>query len=298
MPVHVQQAGTPKQGLVGKDFARSAPRRHPPAVQNVTPVGNFLDDGQIVCGGHGRLGSAARGEKIDHVALAAGIQGGCRLVEQQDVRIEDQNRGQRDAFFFTAGEPVGRAVFQVGDFHFRHGGLDAVGDAILWPAHLERPESDLVKYRRVEKLDVGILKNHADPPAKIKSEPIIRQRRLGKLASVKENRSGGRVVESVEQAEKRGFPRAVGAEDHDPFARRDGKRDAVQRGGFRVLKRDRLEIEKHGRDLMPTRAGRRERRWRGMRPAPTSRAVSSGNRPRDKPRHGIRATAWREKPRC
>ena len=139
------------------------------------------------------------------MALAAGVQGGCGLIEQEDVRAQNQNRGQRNAFFFAAGEPVWRAVFQVGDLHFRHCGLHAVGDAFFWPAHLERAEGDLVKNRRVEKLDVGVLKNHADPPPEIKCERLAGQGCLRELGAIKGNRAFGGELQAVEQAEKRGL---------------------------------------------------------------------------------------------
>ena len=52
---------------------------------------------------------------------------------------------------------------------------------ILWPAHLQRPESDFVKHRWIEKLYVGILEDqrHSAPEAEFdlrSLQPIFGQR--------------------------------------------------------------------------------------------------------------------------
>ena len=80
--------------------------------------------------------SAATYQKIDHLALALGIKRGGGFVQQQHLRVKNQNRGQGDPFFFSRREMMRRTVLQMRDLHLFQNLSPLDADLFLRPLQL------------------------------------------------------------------------------------------------------------------------------------------------------------------
>ncbi len=69
--------------------------------------------GEVVRGGHG--GDGAVLQEVHQPARGAGIEGGRRLIQEQDPRLEHQQRGEGHALLLATAEVGGRAVPEMGD---------------------------------------------------------------------------------------------------------------------------------------------------------------------------------------
>src|ERR1700751_5360626 len=116
--MRVDEVRRTKQRVVIQDVCGRAGCYDASALENVTDVGYALDQVEIVGGGnHSLSAAAATHQKIDHVALALGIERRGGLVQQQDLGIENQNGSQGPPLFFPRGKMMRGALFQMRYFH-------------------------------------------------------------------------------------------------------------------------------------------------------------------------------------
>src|SRR3954467_8442021 len=108
MAVRVNEIRTQQQRLVIQDLRWCAAGYDLSALEHVAIICNVLYQVKIVsCSNHRLPASAASHEEVDHLALAFWIKSSRRFVQQQDFRIENQNRCQRYSFFFSSRKLVG-----------------------------------------------------------------------------------------------------------------------------------------------------------------------------------------------
>ena len=92
VPVGVDEICTKQQRVVVQDLRRRARRHNTATLENVTVVRDVLHQVEIMSGRDYRLApTAATHQEVDHLALAFRIKRGGGLVQQQDVRIEDEH---------------------------------------------------------------------------------------------------------------------------------------------------------------------------------------------------------------
>ena len=116
--VGVDEVCAQQQFVVVQYLRRRARRNDAATLENVAVVRDVLHQVEIMGGGdHCLPAAAATHQKVDHLALAFGIKRGGGLVQQQDLRIEDQHGGQRDPFLFSRRKMMRRTFLQVRDLH-------------------------------------------------------------------------------------------------------------------------------------------------------------------------------------
>ena len=118
---------------------------------------------EVVRGGDEReAASVERLQDLEQQRLAARVEAGGRLVQEQDGGREHEQRGERDPLLL-AGAQTGRgAPAQPGDLEQREGVLDAPQHLVLRPPHLQRAERELVLDGGAEQLGVGALEQEPD----------------------------------------------------------------------------------------------------------------------------------------
>ena len=97
-------------------------------------------------------------------------------------------------------------------------------------AQLQRAEGELVAHVGAEELHVGVLEDEADAGAEVAAERRVLERLLGERRAEGDDLAGAGEDEAVEHLEQRRLARAVGADDGDVLAGRDGEVEAGQRG--------------------------------------------------------------------
>lgn len=90
----------------------------------------------------------------------AWIQTGGGLIHHQDIRRSRQYGRDGHRPFFTLGQPVRRAVFQVRRPHSFEGLHDRLLQFLLFKTQVHRSEGHVLKNRGHEKLIVGVLEHH------------------------------------------------------------------------------------------------------------------------------------------
>ncbi len=163
------------------------------------------------------------------LVLDAGVDGGGRVVEEEEPGVGEDGAGEGDALALAAGE--GEAVLadggvvpvgQVGDEAVRLGGAGGPLDLLLGGV------GDAVR-------DVGA-DGVGEQEAVLGDQPDRRaQGRLGQLADVAatdEDGPVGHVVEAGHQKGERGLAAAGRADDGDGLAGFDGEREPVEDGAF------------------------------------------------------------------
>ena len=109
-------------------------------------------------------------EHVEQPDLAARVEGVGRLVEQQDVWLHGDDRGDGDALLLAARERVRRPVEELLDAQVLGHVAHAAADLVLRQAELQRPEGELVEDAGAEQLHVGVLEDEADPGAEVAAE--------------------------------------------------------------------------------------------------------------------------------
>ncbi len=84
---------------------------HFPSVHHPHPIGDAGDNAQVVGDVHdGRVEVAAQlGDQVQHSRLDGYVQGGGRLVHDQQRRVVEQGHGDDHALLLAAGDLVGIA---------------------------------------------------------------------------------------------------------------------------------------------------------------------------------------------
>lgn len=146
------------------------------------------------------------------------VEGAERLVEQNDVRFEDESTGKRHALLLPAGEFGGHAPFEtlkpdLGQCLAATALLVLLGDA----AHAQR-KSHIVGDRHVREERI-VLKDHADI-ALVRRQVVDRAFAEADLAAC-------RVLEAGDHHQRRRLAGAGGAEEGDELAGLDVERNVV-----------------------------------------------------------------------
>ena len=124
--------------------------------------------------------------EIDDLALAARIERCRRLVQQQHLGIEHQDRSQRDPFLLAAGEAIGRTVAKMRDRPCSSSVCSTSRQYLfLRPLQLQRREGDFVEHRGIEQLHIGILEDQRHAPPKGKCEVVALKQLGGQLLASK-----------------------------------------------------------------------------------------------------------------
>ena len=240
--------------------------------------------------------------RVDQLALAARVE--CRggLVEQQDIRIEHDDRSQRHALFFAAGEAIRRTVAQMGDRHQLQRSLHPFA-GLLPPATASaavrrRPRrrrsalknwtSGILEYQR--RRDAGTGRRRPRLRSALASAP--RRRNRIEPATGKHRASSNR--------SKVDLPRAIGAEQRHAFAGCDLRSDRSRNCRYAVRSRgDVAQFEDAALGFtVPPRLRALAAAMKCREPSISPRLPCEIRREGAECRRESRATAWRGKRRC
>lgn len=175
-------------------------------------------------------GAAAHGafHGLEDFVLGARIDGRGGVVEDEDLRVEQQGARDGDALSLAAGEVHAGfaehgvvAVLELGDEVVRAG--DARGAFDLFARGCRMAEGD-VRGDGVREEEV-VLEDDAD----VRAERL--HRKVVQRDAVEGDASGGRVVEARDEREQGGLAGAGGAGDGDGLAGLGDEGDVVQHGG-------------------------------------------------------------------
>ena len=157
-----------------------------------------------------------------------------RLVEQQDVGLEDDRTRQRHALLLAAGKLRRPAILQALQPHQlqRFERLAARGRAVDL-AHAERKQH-VLQHRHVREQRVGL--EHQPDVA-------LLRRRFGDVAAADEDAARGRPVEAGDQRQQRRLARAARPQDGDELALRHREIDLVRRRDRAVALRHAFEAD-------------------------------------------------------
>ena len=146
------------------------------------------------------------------------VEAGEGLVEQQNLRLEDEGAGEGDALLLAAGELVGHALAVAGEADLGEGGVDAAGDLVLRePAELQA-EGDVPEDVHVGPEGVA-LEDHA-------GRALLRGG-AGDVLAVDGDGARGRGLEAADHPEQRRLAGAGGAEQAHELAVGDGQVEGV-----------------------------------------------------------------------
>ena len=154
------------------------------------------------------------------------VEGGERLVEQQDVGGEDERAGERHALLLAAGELARIAVGERYQLDEVERAADPVGGVRpRHAAHLQR-ERDVVEDGEVREQRVA-LEDHA--------EVALLGRQVRDARVVDEDVARRGLDEAGDDHEQRGLPRAGWAEQRQELTARHVERHAVHGGDAAVV---------------------------------------------------------------
>lgn len=118
MVVRTHELNALKQGDIVENIERGAVGGDPAPIENGAPAGDVFQIIEIVRGEDNRPIAISPGnQQVEDLALARGVKRRGWLVQQQDVRIENQYRRKGHPLLFSAGEAMGRAVLQMSYAH-------------------------------------------------------------------------------------------------------------------------------------------------------------------------------------
>ena len=220
-------------------------------------VGDLAHDGQVV--GDEQVGQLQLGLQVGQQAQDLGldqhVQGGDRLVEDDDLRLEGEGPGDGDALALTAGELVGVAAHD----RARQGDhVEQLGDArlaLLGGADPVDPQRFLDDAEdRVHRVQgaVGVLEDRLhDAP---QGEELLGPQG-GQVHPVVEHLAGGGVDEVQDDVGNRGLARAGLAHERRRRALADAEADVVDGGEGLVLALGAAHLEDlgevlHAQDLL------------------------------------------------
>ncbi len=144
-----------------------------------------------------------------------------RLVQEQDVRVQHEGAGERDALLLAAGELAGITELEARQVDLAEAGRDALGDrGTVELSHLESV-GDVRLHRHVRPERI-VLEHHADV-TRVGPEPVDAPVPEPDLAAVQR-------MEAGDQPEKRRLAAARGPEQREQLAVTDLEARAVDRG--------------------------------------------------------------------
>ena len=158
---------------------------------------------------------------VAHLLAGHLVEGGERLVHEQQRRIDCEGAGDRDALLHPAGERVGPVVAEL----LEADQLDQLvdGDAVACLAGVELASEADVRLDVAPGQQGGLLEDEAEFLEPLGGDGVVAE---------DGDRAGGRLLEACDQAQQRGFAAAAGADEGDELAGGDRERrgrDGLQR---------------------------------------------------------------------
>jgi hypothetical protein len=101
-------------------------------------------------------------QRFDEMGAGGRIEKGCRLVEQDDLGLHDQDAGQGRQAFLTGAEVVRGALAQAGEPDGGERLQDAAADFVLVASCVGGTEGYVLRDGRHEQLIVGVLEQEPD----------------------------------------------------------------------------------------------------------------------------------------
>ena len=229
---------------------------HDPAVpHHRDPVGD-RERLLVVVGDHqgGGPGRAKDPAQLGRQPLAqAGVEGGQRLVQQQQPGLHGQRPGQRDPLPLAAGQGPGQPVAVPLEADQREQLVDPGADVSF--ASQPQRVADVAGDRQVPE-QLAVLEHQG--------EPALVGGYAGEVGAVPRDAAGGHRLQPGDRPQQRGLAAAGGAEDGEHLAVGEVERDVDDGGLAVVADRDVAEPEHH----IAPREGTRSRST-----ASTTRAV-------------------------
>ena len=233
------------------DRARRIELHDPSLMQDRHPVRHGDGFALIMGDGDGRRAEPAmQAADLDlHLLPEALVEGGERLVHQQDARLEDHGAGERHALALAAGDLVDAPLAQRRQLDQIEGRGHPALD--LRAAHAPQLQGigDIARHVHMREQRV-VLEDHADVAAM--------RRHAHDLAAADADRAGGGPGEAGDGHEQGRLARARGAEQGDELARLDGQRDIVDGLGRAVVLAQPGDLDRQGATRWPRPAGGRK----------------------------------------
>ena len=174
---------------------------------------------------HGHAGVRQLLHDVEHLADHLGVERGCRLVEQHDLRLHHERAHDGHTLLLAAGELDGIGVGTVLEADaaqqlqslFRRG-------LVRHTEHLFRCQRHVLQDGPVRE-EVEMLEDHAHLLAQLVDVDLF----LRDIDAVEQNRATRRCLQQVQAAQERALAGAGGADGRDDIALPDIDGDAVQR---------------------------------------------------------------------
>ncbi len=196
-------------------------RHQPVEALGFVHIGGGDDDAHL------RAAGANRVDQVPELAARQRIDAGCRLVENEEVRIVDQRAAEAELLLHAAGELAGRARLEL----FHRGRSQKLGDAraslIRALAEQTAEEVDVLEHaqRRIE-IAAKPLWHIRDAAAYLLEVAIV-----GDVLVEHDDLADLDDLHAGDQPEQSRLSDAVRADDPDHDARRDVDRNVVERDG-------------------------------------------------------------------
>ena len=267
-PAHVDHRADGVEGVVGED---------PPAVDHDHALGERLHLLEVVAGEHHRPALGVEvADRLPQRVPGVDVETGGRLVQEHQARVPDERESHCQPSLLATGQATGLPPREVGEAEALqqlaggHGPLVVPGDEV---DHLAHPQ---------QRRQPGLLRGVADPSA---------AHRVARVATEELDRARGGATQPEHQADQRGLPGAVGAEQPDQLAGGDVEADAVEGDGGVEGAADvdgaRQDVgtgavaRSGGHDVVPPRRSRSVVRYcsKASRPARVSATKVTGVRP-------------------
>src|SRR6185312_13168666 len=141
-----------------------------------------------------------------------------RLVEEQDIGIEDEGAREGDALLLAAGKLRRQAIAEPAELDEVESVVDALGGLAPAAAADLQGKPDILAHRHVREQGIT-LEDHA--------EIALLRRQVGDDALAHADVAAGRLDEAGDRHEDRRLARSRGAEQRQELAALDGERDVV-----------------------------------------------------------------------
>ena len=155
-----------------------------------------------------------------------GVQRAERFVQQQDVGLNDQPAGERDALALATGEPLGPLIGHVREAKLLEDCATFASRSARFTRLTSRPYATLLAHRHVRKQRV-VLEDHRGRP------PLGRQ--VVDAAAADQDVAARDRLEAGDHAQRRRLAAARGAEEGDELALAHGQVEPDDRGRAVVI---------------------------------------------------------------
>ena len=217
---------------MGKDLRRCAVEGDVPGVKDDEPVGDARGIVHAVRDEQdGRAGLApVGGDVFEHAAAARGVKAGRGLVEDEHPGAHGDHAGDGNAALLPAGELERRALEERLVHTGKARGLaHARIDLFRGELGVFRAEGDVLIYRLLKELVLGILKDQPDLKAHVARGGLA----AVNVLPVEEHGAGRRCEQPVEVLDERALAGARVADDAHELPGRDGEINIVDGDFFK-----------------------------------------------------------------